>query len=206
MATAKLYAALAQLNGLDAVSSSGAQETKDRRAAVLVHLGNLFAQIIHPPELPTFSVDRRENINGFLNNMERHFVLCSILEDQQLLALAKQLRGEAAMLWADYQYFVTGYDEFVQALFEDFATRQAWSDRQSENDNDSSTDATVALPTTRAAEDEVLVKEEHPVDFNNEDPLENDHDDNTQEEEPEQTTAAEKEKSPAEAENDEVGE
>ncbi|KAF5297037.1 hypothetical protein FQA39_LY12251 [Lamprigera yunnana] len=66
-----------------------------------------------------------------------------------------------------------------------------------ENDNDGFADATVALPTTRAAEDEVFVKEKRPADFNNNGPLENDHDDNTQEEEPEQTTAAEEAEIPA---------
>ncbi|KAF5286307.1 hypothetical protein FQA39_LY04206 [Lamprigera yunnana] len=251
MATAKVYAALTQLNGLDAVSSSGAQQTEDRRAAVLAHLGDLFGQIIHPLELPT-SGDRRENINRFLNNMERHFVSCSIPEDQQLKSLSKQLRGEAAKFWADYQYFVTGYDEFVQALFEDFETLQARADRKVEvnsrlkkkeeeaalsvpheetqtatpasthakvnemateklditveNDNDGSADATVAFPTTRAAEDEVFVREKRPADFNNDGPLENDPDDNTQEEEPEQTAAAEEEERPAKTANDEVEE
>ncbi|KAF5291068.1 hypothetical protein FQA39_LY14501 [Lamprigera yunnana] len=67
--------------------------------------------------------------------MERHFVLCSIPEDQQLKLLSKQLRGEAAKFWADYQYFVTGYDEFVQALFEDFPTLQARADGKAEVDS-----------------------------------------------------------------------
>ncbi|KAF5274560.1 hypothetical protein FQA39_LY07172 [Lamprigera yunnana] len=114
MATAKVYAALVQLKGLDVVSSSGAQRTEDRRAAVLAHLGNLLAQIIHPPELPTFSGDRREDITEFFNNMERYFRSCSIPEDRQLTTLAKQLRGKAAKFWADNQYFVTEYAEFVQ--------------------------------------------------------------------------------------------
>ncbi|KAF5293353.1 hypothetical protein FQA39_LY02838 [Lamprigera yunnana] len=269
MATAKVYAALAQLNGLDAVSSSGAQQTEDRRAAVLAHLGDLFAEIIslsQTPELPTFSGDRRENIHEFLNDMERHFVSCSIPEDEQLRSLSKQLRGEAAKFWADYQYFVTDYDKFVQALFEDFATPQAWADRKAEIDSrlkkkedeatpsvpqeetqtatpastnanikyeaelepsqretkvtqrnayttaasekldttaENDNDTTVALPTTRAAEDEVIVKEERPADFNNKGPLDND---NTQEEEPERTTAAEEKERPAETANDEVEE
>ncbi|KAF5293354.1 hypothetical protein FQA39_LY02839 [Lamprigera yunnana] len=244
MATAKVYAALAQLNGLDAVSSSGAQQIEDRRAAVLAHLGDLFAEIIslpQTPELPTFSGDRRENIHEFLNNMERHFVSCSIPEDEQLRSLSKQLRGEAAKFWADYQYFVTDYDKFVQALFEDFATPQAWADRKAEIDSrlkkkedeatpsvpqeetqtatpastnaninekldttaENDNDTTVALPTTRAAEDEVIVKEERPADFNNKGPLDND---NTQEEEPERITAAEEKERPAETANDEVEE
>ncbi|KAF5286306.1 hypothetical protein FQA39_LY04204 [Lamprigera yunnana] len=69
-------------------------------------------------------------------------------------------------------------------------------DTTAENDNDGSADATVARPTTRAAEDEVFVKQKRPADFNNDGPLENDHD-NTQEEEPEQTTAAEEADLPA---------
>ncbi|KAF5294798.1 hypothetical protein FQA39_LY00282 [Lamprigera yunnana] len=61
------------------------------------------------------------------------------------------------------------------------------------DDNVSSTDATVALPTTRAAEDEVFVKEERPADFKDKVPLASEHDasvDKTQEEELEQSTAA----------------
>ncbi|KAF5301415.1 hypothetical protein FQA39_LY02144 [Lamprigera yunnana] len=182
--------------------------------------------------------------------MERHFVSCSIPEDQQLRSLSKQLRGEATKFWADYQHFVTGYDEFVQALLEDFATPQAWADRKAEvdrrlkkkegeavlsvpqeetqtatpasthakrnghqkldttaeNDNDGSSDATVSLPTTRAAEDDIFVKEKRLADFNNDGPFEIDYDDNTQKEEPEQTTAAEEEERPAETANDKVEE
>ncbi|KAF5290240.1 hypothetical protein FQA39_LY14794 [Lamprigera yunnana] len=66
-------------------------------------------------------------------------------------------------------------------------------DTTAETDNDSSTAATVALPTTRAAEDEVYDKEESPADFKNEESLANKHDANvhkTQGEELEQSTAA----------------
>ncbi|KAF5305945.1 hypothetical protein FQA39_LY09101 [Lamprigera yunnana] len=79
-------------------------------------------------------------------------------------------------------------------------------DTTAENDNDGSADATVALPTTRAAEDEVFIKEERPADFNNKGPLENDLDDNTQEEEPEYIIDAEEEERASETANNEVEE
>ncbi|KAF5287788.1 hypothetical protein FQA39_LY15724 [Lamprigera yunnana] len=62
-----------------------------------------------------------------------------------------------------------------------------------ENGNDSSTAATIALPTTGAAEDEVFVKKERPAHFKDVEQLANEHDASvykTQEEELEQSTAA----------------
>ncbi|KAF5281475.1 hypothetical protein FQA39_LY17768 [Lamprigera yunnana] len=176
--------------------------------------------------------------------------------NQQLKSLSKQLRGKAAKFWADNQYFVTEYDEFVQALFKDFTTPQAMCDRRvvirsrlKKKDDEAAlsvpqeetqtatpastdakvkfevelepsqretevtqpnafTDTTVALLMTKAAEDEVLVKEERPADFNNEEPLDNDHDanvDKTRKKQSEQSTAAVEEESLAKTENDEVG-
>ncbi|KAF5300473.1 hypothetical protein FQA39_LY02272 [Lamprigera yunnana] len=61
-------------------------------------------------------------------------------------------------------------------------------DTTAENNNDSSTNATVALPTTKGKEDKILVKEERTADFNDKEPLDNDHDariNTTREEEPE---------------------
>ncbi|KAF5287351.1 hypothetical protein FQA39_LY15954 [Lamprigera yunnana] len=82
------------------------------------------------PVLPTYSGDTCENINAFLNDMERHFVSYYIPKYQRLTTLAKQLQGETAKFWADYEYFVNGYDEFVQILFEEFVTPQAMADRR----------------------------------------------------------------------------
>ncbi|KAF5293365.1 hypothetical protein FQA39_LY02850 [Lamprigera yunnana] len=76
------------------------------------------------------------------------------------------------------------------------------------DDNDGSTDATVALATKKAEGGEILVKEGGRADFYNKEPLGNENDanvDKTREEEPEQSTAAVEEESLAETENDEVG-
>ncbi|KAF5270295.1 hypothetical protein FQA39_LY08406 [Lamprigera yunnana] len=62
--------------------------------------------------------------------MEQHFVSYSTPECQRLTTLVKQLRGDAAKFWTDYQYFIDGYDKFIQELFKEFATPQAMGDKR----------------------------------------------------------------------------
>ncbi|KAF5273961.1 hypothetical protein FQA39_LY01076 [Lamprigera yunnana] len=116
--TTMAYAALVKLTGLDSLKSSGTQQQDiDNTAAFTIDelaefLTMLAARTQPQPVLPTYSGNRCENMNAFLNDMAQHVVSYSIPEDQRLTTLAKQLRGEAAKFWADYKDFDSEYDVF----------------------------------------------------------------------------------------------
>ncbi|KAF5302922.1 hypothetical protein FQA39_LY02102 [Lamprigera yunnana] len=130
------HAAHIKLTGLDPLQSSGAQQhvldniavfTVDQVAEVLTMLTT---RTQPQPVLPTYSGNRNENIDTFLNKMEHYFVSYSTPEYQRLTTVVKQLRGNPAKFWIDYQYFIDGYDEFIQELFKEFAISQAMADRR----------------------------------------------------------------------------
>ncbi|KAF5272092.1 hypothetical protein FQA39_LY01175 [Lamprigera yunnana] len=161
MDTAKAYAALAQLNGLDAEIRSRLKKKEDDAA---VSVPQEETQTATPP-----STDAKVKCEAELEPSQRE------TEVTQL------------------NTYATAASEVATNKLETTAENSKAAVKELD-DNDSSTDATVALATSKAAEDE--------------EPLDNEHDvsvDETQEEEPEQSTAAVEEESLSETENDEMG-
>ncbi|KAF5305956.1 hypothetical protein FQA39_LY09112 [Lamprigera yunnana] len=106
--------------GLDAVSSSGAQQSQHILDAITAFLNERTAPI------PKFSGHIMEDPEEFLRDLEGYFNAHAVPKWQRLKTAATALTEDAAAWWKTYQYFAESYEDFEEMLLDNYDSKEVW--------------------------------------------------------------------------------
>ncbi|KAF5284105.1 hypothetical protein FQA39_LY17096 [Lamprigera yunnana] len=106
--------------GLDAVSSSGAQQPQYILDAITAFLSE------RTTPRPKFSGHIMEDPEEFLRDLEGYFNAHAVPKWPHLGTLATALTEDAAAWWKTNQYFAESYEDFEEMLLDNYDSKEVW--------------------------------------------------------------------------------
>ncbi|KAF5279422.1 hypothetical protein FQA39_LY05532 [Lamprigera yunnana] len=106
--------------GLDAVSSSGAQQPQYILDAITAFLSERTAP------RPKFSGHIMEDPEEFLRDLEGYFNAHAVPKWRRLETAATALTEDAAAWWKTNQYFAESYEDFEEMLLDNYDSKEVW--------------------------------------------------------------------------------
>ncbi|KAF5284313.1 hypothetical protein FQA39_LY04606 [Lamprigera yunnana] len=118
--TAMFNAMLNRTTGLDAVSSSGAQQQQYILDAITAFLSE------RATPRPKFCGHILEDPDEFLKNLERYFNAHVVSKWQRLNTATAALTEDAAAWWKSNQYIAEFYEDFEEILLDNYDSKEVW--------------------------------------------------------------------------------